>query len=184
MTQPPEVPAGLTQAEFAAQQGWGKPYVTKLKHEGRLVFLPGGKLLDPVASLARIAETTRALERASESVVSPAFSDARDRKEHYGAELSRLDYLERVGELLRADEVQGTVVDAVTALRTSLEALPALLAPQLAPIADESAVRTLLADHIEVLLTELSAALRKLAQPQPQPQPAAPAPAGTAAQVP
>lgn len=46
-----------TQAAFARQIGYDKSRVTQLKHAGRIVMAPGGKLVDVEASLARIAET-------------------------------------------------------------------------------------------------------------------------------
>lgn len=46
-----------TQAAFARQIGYDKSRVTQLKHAGRIVMAPGGKLVDVEASIARIAET-------------------------------------------------------------------------------------------------------------------------------
>lgn len=46
-----------TQAAFARQIGYDKSRITQLKHAGRIVMAPGGKLVDVEASLARIAAT-------------------------------------------------------------------------------------------------------------------------------
>lgn len=45
----------MTQAAFAAAQGWNRSTVTRLKQAGRLVM--EGARVDPVASLVRIRET-------------------------------------------------------------------------------------------------------------------------------
>lgn len=161
MDRQPVAASKLSQADFARLQGWSKSYVSKLKKEDRIVFDDAG-LVDVALTLARITGTTGAPERADESVVSPTFNIARDRKEHYTAELARLDYLERAGKLLDAGEVVGVIADALTTLRSAIEAAPPQLAPQLAAMGDESQMRALLADHFEVLLNELADALSKL----------------------
>lgn len=46
----------MSQAAFARSRGWARSYVTKLKHEGRLVLNPDGSV-DVAASLARIEAT-------------------------------------------------------------------------------------------------------------------------------
>lgn len=46
----------MSQAAFARSRGWARSYVTKLKHEGRLVMNADGTV-DVLASLARIEAT-------------------------------------------------------------------------------------------------------------------------------
>jgi transcriptional regulator with XRE-family HTH domain len=163
MDREPVAASKLSQADFARLQGWSKSYVSKLKKESRLVLDDAG-LVDVAPTLALITGTTTAPERAATSVVSTAFNDSRDRKEHYTAELARLDYLERAGKLLDAGEVVGVIADALTTLRSAIEAAPPQLAPQLAAMGDEAQMRALLADHFEVLLAELADTLGKLGQ--------------------
>lgn len=148
-----------TQADFARQIGVARSYVTALKKAGRLVLDDQGRVLVE-ESKASIARSNGAPERAS--VVEPVFADSRDRKEHYSAELSRLDYEERCGKLMVASEVIGVVAGAAVTLRTRLESFPDLLAPQLAAIADEQQIRAMLADQVEILLGELSARLGEI----------------------
>lgn len=143
----------VSQAEFARLIGVGRSYVTALKTAGRLVLDHEGKVLVE-ESKAAIAQSSGAPERAA--VVQPAFSDARDKKEHYAAELARLDYEERCGKLIVAADVVAAVADSAVTLRTRLESFPDQLAPQLAAMDDEQQVRAMLAEQIEILLGELS----------------------------
>lgn len=143
----------VSQAEFARLIGVGRSYVTALKTAGRLVLDHEGKVMVE-ESKAAIAQSSGAPERAA--VVQPAFSDARDKKEHYAAELARLDYEERCGKLIVAADVIAAVADSAVTLRTRLESFPDQLAPQLAAMADEQQVRAMLAEQIEILLGELS----------------------------
>lgn len=156
-------PTHCTQAEFARLQGWSKSYVTKLKGEGRLVLDDAG-LVDVQASLAKITGSTGAPERAAPAVV----SESRSRKEHYDAELSRLQYEERIGSVLLADEVQATVTDAATRLRVSLEAWPAQLAQLAALGGDAERIRMMLDHEVQRGLAELSRGFGALAQQQPK----------------
>lgn len=151
----------MLQKDFALNQGWAKSYVTKLKQQGRLVMTADG-YVDTTASLALIRQTTGAPERAAEAVVSAGFSDSRDRKEHYAAELARLEFEQRVGKLLPAADVHSAVADAATTLRSRLQSLPAQLAPQLAALTDEGAISVLLTDQIELLLSEMADAVAHL----------------------
>ena len=156
----------MTRTEFAAHIGVAKSYVTKLGHQGRVVMGQGdnAERIDVAATKALLADTTGAPARAA--VVTPAFGDAREAREHYQAEMARLDYEERCGRLLPADQVRSLVASAATALRTRLEMLPDTLAPRLAATADESQVRAVLAGEIEAALAELAHQLGKVAAPQ------------------
>lgn len=143
----------VSQAEFARQIGVARSYVTALKSAGRLVLDSQGKVLVE-ESKASIARSNGAPERAA--VVEPVFSEARDKKEHYAAELARMDYEERCGKLMKASDVISVISSALVSLRTQLESFPDLMAPQLASINDEQRIRAMLADSIEALLAELS----------------------------
>ena len=151
--------ATLSQADFARKIGVARSYVTALKKSGRLVMTDDG-LVAVEASMASIAKTAGAPERAA--VVMPDSSDAREKKDHYSAELSRLDYDERCGRLMVAEEVKAVIANAATTLRTRLESLPDQLAPQLAAVSDEQQVRAMLADAVEIALGEMAEAFGKV----------------------
>lgn len=61
-----------------------------------------------------------------------------------------------MGGLMARDEVLANVADAIVQLRSRLELLPAVLAPQLAATDDEDDVRVKLRDGIEQALEELA----------------------------
>lgn len=150
-----------SQTAFARRIGCAKSWVTKLKADGRLVLGDDGKV-DVEKSLAKIAESNGAPERAS--VITPAYSDNRDRRERIEADLKQIDLDERRGKLMESDRVVAAIADAITTLRSRFEAFPDMLAAPLAAIGDEQEIRALLADHIEGVLGELSARFSEIAK--------------------
>lgn len=85
---------------------------------------------------------------------SSEFQRSRAEREKWAAKSAQLEYERSIGKLLDAGDVESAAADAATVLRTSLEAIPAELAPLLAPITDETRVRTMLTDRIEQALQE------------------------------
>lgn len=61
-----------------------------------------------------------------------------------------------IGQLLPADDVEHAVRAAIATLRSGLENLPAILAPQVAAEGDEAKCRVLMTDAIEHALEELA----------------------------
>lgn len=164
---PPPTDANIvSKAEFARQNDWQKSYISKLAGQGRLVLTDDGKVMSR-ESLARIAATTGAPERASPPAVQPQFRADRDRKEFYDAENARLDLEARTGKLLNKADVLSVVADAAVGLRARLESWPPRLAPQIAALGgNEARISALLADHIETALGDLSQRFAKLAELQ------------------
>lgn len=93
------------------------------------------------------------------------FKEARDRKEHYQAELARLEFEKQCGTLMDAAEVRAVIADAATMLRTQLELLPGKLAHRVFSEPDEAAAEAAMADEIQAALTSLAEAFAKLAAP-------------------
>jgi hypothetical protein len=171
-------------AGFARLLGVKPSAVTALKQAGRLVMTDDGKRVRIDASRLRIAETAdpskggvaarHAAERAAkvgeapaesstpegegqeDDAGTPGYQASRAKREHYAALAAARDYEVSIGKLLDAAEVTQAVAQAATTLRTQLEALPDILAPQLAAIADEAQVRATLAEAIEHALEETS----------------------------
>lgn len=156
----PEKPADgrqwATRSEFAAILGVAKSYITKLGHAGKLVLSPCGNFIDVDASKRLIQASHGAPGRAGAGTIAPAFADHKDKREYYQAEKERLDYEERLGQLMQTLDVKSAIANAATTLRTRLEVLPDQLAPQLAAMTDETTVRATLANEIEALLSDLS----------------------------
>ena len=154
----------MRKSEFAAHIGVGRSYISNLATQGRLVMGQGenAELIDVAATKALLASTTGAPERANEAAQTPLFADAKDQKEHFQAQMARLDYEERVRQLLSADDVRATVAGAGAQIRARLEQLPDTLAPQLAATNEEQRVRAILAGEVEAALAELSHQFGKL----------------------
>lgn len=158
--------ATLTQREFAKHLGMAPSYVTQLKKDGRLVMESGRVRV--AESLARIEATAdpakapvadrHAAARAGEAAEPERrdYQDARAKREHYAALQAELDYRKAAGELLEAAAVVATLADILAVLRSGFESFPDILAPQLAPVTDESLVRARLADEVEILLGQVS----------------------------
>lgn len=182
-----------TQTEFAGRIGVAKSYVTKLKQLGRLVMADGG-LVDVEASLDLLQKTrdeskpshlnlgnaghqsapasprlaaVPAEEAPVQEQPSPEemnYQQARSVKERYQALAARRDYEQSCGDLMVAADVLAVVSRIAVTLRTRFESFPDLLAPQLADLRDEHVIRALLADHVQILLADLSAQFAHLAR--------------------
>lgn len=174
-----------TQTAFAERIGVAKSYVTRLKQLGRLVLAENG-LVDVEASLARLKETQDPAKPShialsdtpgkpdEQPLVAPPedapaegamnYQQARAVKEKYQALSAKLEYEQSCAQLLRADDVAAVIARVAVTLRTRFESFPDLLAPQLAEIRDEQQIRSLLADQVEILLSDLSAQFAKLAR--------------------
>lgn len=98
------------------------------------------------------------------AAISPSYADARAKREHYQALESKRAYEVAIGKLMDAGEVASAVSAATTTLRTRLESLPDVLAPQVIGIADEARARALIAESIEHALDEASRHFAELAR--------------------
>ena len=172
-------PETLSLSGFAAHIGKSASYVTKLKHQGRLVLNLEGRVLVQY-SLQRIAETAdpsrpgKALnlaqsgqEGASGRGFGPGtdpgeapeerdYQASRAKREHYAAEKAEMEYRQAAGQLLETAQVISVMTDAAAQIRNRLESLPDTLAPILAATPDPDQVRATLAEHIAHALTTLS----------------------------
>ena len=87
-----------------------------------------------------------------------SYAASRAAREAYLARLAKLDFEQRSGKLVDADEVRAQIFGLGRRLRDALLGLPDRLAPVLAGQADQAAVHRLLTEEIMVCLAELSAA--------------------------
>ena len=153
----------MTKAEFAAHLGVSKPYVSKLASAGRLVLTEDGRVRVR-ESLQRI-DATRDPSHESQAApprdveadrVGSSYQAARAIKEKFLALTAKRDYEIACGHLMEAARVVDAVSDAAVTLRTRLEALPVTLGPLLAAESDESRCVSMLRDHVERCLRDLS----------------------------
>jgi hypothetical protein len=172
----------MSQSDFAAHIGVNRSHVTQLKNAGRLVM--EGSKVSVVASIKRIDETRDPAkegvaarhEKERQQKQAPSIPDeitsksgsvyqnAKAMRETYNAKQAKLDYEKNTGILLVADEARLAVADGDTVIRNRLESLPDILAPQLAAETDEQKIRSMLMDHIESLLGELSRSFYDMAK--------------------
>lgn len=141
----------VSQSEFAKILGVGRSYVTALKTAGRLVFDESGAVL-VAESKKLIADTAGAPERAS--VNNPEFNDPRIKKDHYDAELKKIEYEKAIGKVVERSDVEQAIADVVTTFRQALENLPHRTAPELVG-KDLDAIRSTLKLEVHAALTEM-----------------------------
>jgi uncharacterized membrane protein YdfJ with MMPL/SSD domain len=94
------------------------------------------------------------------------YQESRAKRERYLALAAQRDYEQSIGKLMDAADVESAVASAATTLRTSLESLPDVLAPQLSAITDEAECRAVLAEAIEHALGEISHQFNIIAKAQ------------------
>lgn len=92
------------------------------------------------------------------------YKASRAKREHFAAAREEMRYRQEAGELMIAAEVEQAMADACTTIRVALEALPDRISHQIAAETSEEAVRTLLSDAIEAMLTDLSADFAKVSE--------------------
>lgn len=165
----------MTKSEFAAHIGKNPGYVSQLSNNGRLVMQ--GKMVNVEASVLRIAETAdpgkvgvvvrHQIEREQKQNTSHEldelsgklghqYQNARAQKEKYAALQAKLAFEKEIGLLLVANEAKMAVADGDVIIRNKLEAMPDILAPQLAAVQDENRIRAILIDYVEQLLGDIS----------------------------
>ena len=155
----------MTKTEFAVAQGWAKSYVSNLIRQNRMVLTEDGRVM-VAESRALIAATIKQPQmlKNMESETSVR-GDSRDRKSFYEAESARLDLEERIGLLLEKNHVISVVAEASSILRQRLTSRSAVLSPQIAAVGgDEALIKTMLSDHDDQTLAEISRIFAKLSE--------------------
>jgi phage terminase Nu1 subunit (DNA packaging protein) len=184
------LPAELSQAEFADLIGVKPPMVTRYKQRGRLVMTADGKRVDVVKSIAKLrggvdparggdrtSPTTRESSAAREYGdlptareafgPSPAavlvYQDEAAREKRASAQLRELELAERAGELVPAADVEFRVFNVARAAREALMSIPDRVATIVAAETDAAAVHAL-------LTAECRKVCEQLAERQAQPE--------------
>lgn len=179
--------------QLAAVLGCKPSYIVELKKLGRLVLTEDGRkfLLSESAALFeatrdpsragvvarhaanRAAAATTAPPSEGEGEESPEelpTGDAKRRakaladKAEWDARVAERDYRVSIGQLLDAGEVDRALAAAATTLRTALERMVDVMAPQLAAQADEVKCRDLLWQEVSHSLEEISRSFRGVAK--------------------
>ncbi len=176
----------LTFRAFAALRGISHQAVSKAVAAGRLakavVVVDGTRMIDPEIAAIEWRDNTRTKNVRSKPRV-PASSDAtpsadlpnigavsgskeslsltKVQTQHIGfkALLSKLDYDERTGSLVKVDAVRNEIFRLTRTTRDALRAIPPRISGELAGISDQREIET-------VLMREMDLALESLSKPE------------------
>ena len=154
----------ITQAEFARQQGFSKPYITKLVKKG-VITLKDGKI-DPkqaLQSMANNAAPSTAIREIDSGELFPAptgkkpgqgisYVDARTMREAFRAKLAKLEYEEKTGKLTDASKVKDDAFKAGRILRDELLGIPDRIADLLSAEDNPLIIKNLLLEELESAL--------------------------------
>ena len=100
-----------------------------------------------------------------------SYAASRAAREAYLARLAKLDFEERSGKLVDADQVRAQIYGLGRRLRDAFLGMPDRLAPLLVGQADQAIVHRLLTEEVMTCLAELSAAPPLPPGPRPESQP-------------
>jgi hypothetical protein len=100
-----------------------------------------------------------------------SYAASRAAREAYLARLAKLEFEERSGKLVDADQVRAQIYGLGRRLRDAFLSMPDRLAPLLAGEVDQAVVHRLLTQEIMTCLGELSAAPPLQSGPRPEGQP-------------
>ena len=150
----------MTQAEYARARGWSKPYVSKLKRQGKLAFDAAGlvnveatdALLHVTRDPARGGDRRPGAEkpagagadaggaaRAGQTPASTpdgAYSSAAAREKIARARIAELELAELAGQLVRRDQVERVIFDLTRQAMDSLLSMSDRLAGAVAAESD------------------------------------------------
>lgn len=142
--------AAIANAEWLANTDSGKPSSTVAKLAADVSTR--GVDLPPVALAGKL---TYALADVSDTA---PIAESRALKEAYVARMAKLEYEERSGALIDADEVRRTAFKATRTARNALMSMPDRLAPVLAGVKDEFECHRLMSAEIKTICDSLAAA--------------------------
>ena len=162
---------GVTQAEFARQNGWSRQYVSKLVQQGR-IEVKGGRI-DPVAAkkaIEELAEPSTVLRKKADSQGETTghssypmdsrkavdFASARTMREAFRAKMAKLEYEEKAGKLTDASKVREDAFRAGRIIRDALLGMPDRLSDILAAEDDPAKIANLLQEELESVLGDMA----------------------------
>jgi hypothetical protein len=146
----------IADEEWAASTNLAKPRntVIGMPRAATRPLDPPPPAQDPAyANPPAISPVVRATGRLASS-----YADARAARESYLARLAKLDFEERSGRLVNADDVRAQVFALGRRMRDAMVALPDRLAPVLIGQTDQAVIHRILTNEILSCLSELSLA--------------------------
>lgn len=169
----------MTQAEYARARGWSKPYVTKLKQQGKLAFDADGSinveatdaLLQISRDPARGGDRRPAAERPAGArggtgqgagvgrvpggEPDGTYSSAAAREKIARARIAELELAELSGLLVRRDQVERVIFGLARQAQDALLTLADRLAPALAAESDAFRCATLIDTEVREVIKQL-----------------------------
>lgn len=162
-----QVPASMTQAEFARHRGVAKSTVNEYKRKGFLVFTADGRInVEQTERVLAASLDTRGGNRSKGSDEQPAATDAsymaaKTREMQAKAARQEMETRKRAGELVEREDVK---VTGFTLARNAQEAVMAVadrLSPLLAAESDSAKVHEMLSDELRQACQDLAKAARE-----------------------
>lgn len=169
--------SSVTQAEYARIKGWSKQYVNRLVQQGKITLVNGKVDIDAAdQALAQHADPARATgsdpdaQSATHNQSSQSFSNtgnsgpgntvdfatARTMREAYKAKLAKLEYEEKVGKLIDAENVKAEAFRTGRIVRDAMLMIPQRVQEMLATITDAHEIGEVLSREITIALDKLS----------------------------
>ena len=148
---------GLSLRAYARRRGVSHEAVRRALASGRIAARPDGRI-DPEMADRQWGANTRPKAGQGATADPPvmSFAEARALREHYRAELARLEYEQRVDGLLDAEEVRAAAFTCARRARDLLLAMPDRVAPVVAGLTDVGECHRVLETEVARALDELS----------------------------
>jgi hypothetical protein len=150
---------GLSERAYAAHRkarglpGARRNAVTKALQEGRIHRMENGRIDPEEADRDWAANTSQAKRR---EVAPASYQEARAIREALNARMTKLDYEERLGQLVPAAEAKKEAFEMGRIFRDRMLAIPGRVAASLAAETDVKRVEAKLASEIRRALEELA----------------------------
>lgn len=111
----------------------------------------------------RVAGTEGGAQAVPGERVAASYRESLAAREAYRARLAKLDFEERTGKLVSADEVRAVTFRVARATRDQIMGVPARLAPIVAAVSEPLEVQRLLEEALRDVCAELSHAVKAMA---------------------
>jgi len=158
----------MNQTQLAEALGMSRQQLYRLKRRGMPVDSVESALswrskhLDPAWMSP---EETKASSKAKD-IEEIDYHSSKALREHFAAKKEELEFKRMDNELMVAEDAHSAVAALMVALRSGLESMGSVLAPQLAASPDEGMCRRLVDDRVRSALTECARKLESLGKPR------------------
>lgn len=158
----------ISQAAYAKQRGVTPARINHLISKG-VIILVNGKV-DPDQADAAIEAAanpaySKTLGRPAKDRGPSNYADAAAREKHFKALLAELDFKEREGELVDANDLRHELATVFTVVKTSLRSIPAKVAQGAYHLSrNATAEREGVASIFKLMLTEIDVVLTELSK--------------------